>query len=197
MGCVTSVAVAPSKDPQDLEQPAQAQQQQQQQEGSGRRDGAPQRQEQGNVDATLSKPDGAQAAAEEEAEEEEEEEEEEEGPEPEPEPKPPKHIGPTREGASYTVTRKLGEGSFGSVKLAVRDGDGEHFATKIYRKERLRRKRMGWGRRSALDKVGCQPASQPASRRHYLLHRSNRYHTDMPSPTACAAACNPARPASL
>jgi serine/threonine protein kinase len=74
-------------------------------------------------------------------------------PDPEPEPEPePERVGPCSSGHTYTLGQQLGEGSFGRVVKMERD-DGAVLAAKTFSKATLKRKRMGWGRRTALDAV--------------------------------------------
>lgn len=72
-------------------------------------------------------------------------------PEPEPE-REPVQVGPSSAGHMYTVGEELGKGSFGVVVKFIRE-DSTVFAAKCFNKEALKRKRMGWGRRTALDSV--------------------------------------------
>ena len=64
----------------------------------------------------------------------------------------PVQVGPSSAGHMYTVGEELGKGSFGVVVKFIRE-DGTVFAAKCFNKAALKRKRMGWGTRTALDLV--------------------------------------------
>jgi [calcium/calmodulin-dependent protein kinase] kinase len=69
----------------------------------------------------------------------------------------------------YTITGKLGEGSFGKVKLAIKDGTDEKFAVKSFRKSALKRKREAY--RDADGKMKYKNALEDVMREIALMKK--------------------------
>ena len=93
--------------------------------------------------AAAAEPTPAEAAGGEDAEEEEEEEEDEGG---------GGRVGP------YTIGRRLGAGAYAEVFLGTVADEEEQYAVKVYKKGKMRKKRMGWGKPTMLQLVSGEIA---------------------------------------
>jgi [calcium/calmodulin-dependent protein kinase] kinase len=69
----------------------------------------------------------------------------------------------------YTIGRKLGAGAYAEVFLGT-TVDGAEYAVKVYRKGRMRKKRMGWGKPTMLQMVAEEIAIMKKLKHPNLVH---------------------------